>query len=98
MPSGSDNKESAYSARDPGLIPGPGDPLKKAMAPHSSILAQRIPQTEGPGGLTVRGLQRALPTLSPLPATALGQEKWHSSKQRGVRGNLLGAFENGFLH
>ena len=27
------------------------DPLKKGMAPHSSILAWRIPWTEEPGGL-----------------------------------------------
>ena len=28
-----------------------GDPLEKAMAAHSSILAGRIPWTEEPGGL-----------------------------------------------
>ena len=27
------------------------DPLEKGMATHSSILAWRIPWTEGPGGL-----------------------------------------------
>jgi len=26
------------------------DPLEKGMAPHSSILAWKIPWTEGPGG------------------------------------------------
>ena len=30
---------------------GPEDPLEKEMATHSSILAWRIPWTEGPGGL-----------------------------------------------
>ena len=29
---------------------GQKDPLEKGMATHSSILAQRIPQTEAPGG------------------------------------------------
>ena len=30
---------------------GGEDPLEKGMAPHSSILAWRIPWTEEPGGL-----------------------------------------------
>ena len=30
---------------------GQEDPLEKGMATHSSILAQRIPWTEAPGGL-----------------------------------------------
>ena len=30
---------------------GWGDPLEKGVATHSSILARRIPWTEGPGGL-----------------------------------------------
>ena len=34
------------------------DPLEKAMATHSSILAWEIPQTEEPGGLQSMGLQR----------------------------------------
>ena len=33
------------------------DPLKKGMATHSSILAWRIPWTEGPGELQSVGLQ-----------------------------------------
>ena len=32
------------------------DPLEKEMAPHSSILAWRIPWTEEPGGLPFMGL------------------------------------------
>ena len=31
--------------------PGWEDPLEEGMAPHSSILAWRIPWTEEPGGL-----------------------------------------------
>ena len=34
------------------------DPLKADMAPHSSILAWRIPWTEEPCGLQSTGLQR----------------------------------------
>ena len=34
------------------------DPLEKGIAPHSSILAWRIPWTEEPGGLQSMGLQR----------------------------------------
>ena len=54
---GSCGKESAYNAGDLGLIPG--DPLKKGMITHSSILAWRIPWTEKPGRLQSRGSQRA---------------------------------------
>ena len=41
---GSDGKESACNAGDPGSIPGWEDP-------HSSILIWEIPWTEEPGGL-----------------------------------------------
>ena len=37
---------------------GQEDPLEKEMAPHSSILAWRIPWAEEPGGLQSMGLQR----------------------------------------
>ena len=35
------------------------DTVEKGMATHSSILARRIPWTEGPGGLWSMGSQRA---------------------------------------
>ena len=35
------------------------DPLEKEMATHSSILAQRIPWMEEPGGLQFMGLQES---------------------------------------
>ena len=38
--------------------PGWEDALEKGMATHSRILAWRIPQTEGPGGLWSTGSQR----------------------------------------
>ena len=54
-PDGSDSKESAYNAgSNPGLERCPGD----GMATHSSLLAWRIPRTEGPGGLQSMGSQR----------------------------------------
>ena len=37
---------------------GQEDPLKKGMTTHSSVLAQRIPWTEEPGGLWSTGSQR----------------------------------------
>ena len=37
---------------------GGEDPLEEEMATHSSILAQRIPWTEEPGGLQSIGAQR----------------------------------------
>ena len=56
--SGSDGKESAYNAGDPGLIPGSGrSPWRREWLP--SILAWEIPWTEEPGGLQSMGLQRA---------------------------------------
>ena len=36
------------------------EPLEKEMAIHSNILAWRIPQTEGPGGLQSLGSQKEL--------------------------------------
>ena len=37
---------------------GQEDPLEKGIATQSSILAWRLPRTEGPGGLQSMGLQR----------------------------------------
>ena len=37
---------------------GQEDPLEKGMATYSSILAWKIPWTEGPGGLQSTVLQR----------------------------------------
>ena len=39
-------KAYAYSARDPGSIPGSGRSLEQEMATHSSTLAWKIPWTE----------------------------------------------------
>ena len=46
FPGGSDGKESACNAGDPGLIPGSGKiPWRRGMTAHSSI-AQIIPWTK----------------------------------------------------
>ena len=42
------------------------DPLEKRMATHSSILAWRIPWTEGPGRLQFMGFQLSLVTTEQL--------------------------------
>jgi len=39
------------------LFLGGEDPLEEGLAAHSSILAWRIPRTEGPGGLQTMGSQ-----------------------------------------
>ena len=49
---------NAGDGRDPGSILGREDPLEEDMAPHSSILAWRIPWTEEPGGLQSMRSQR----------------------------------------
>ena len=41
-----------------GFIFYQGDKPEKAMAPHSSTLASKIPWTEEPGGLQSMGLHR----------------------------------------
>ena len=58
FPGGSDSKESACNAGDPGSIPGSGRPLEKEMTTHSSILVWRISWTEEPGRLQSMESQR----------------------------------------
>ena len=54
LPGGSEGKESASNAGDPSSVCGQEDPLEKAKATYSSILAW----TEEPGGLQFMGSQR----------------------------------------
>ena len=58
FPGGSEVKASACNAGDQGSIPGSGRSLGKEMAPHSGILAWRVPWTEEPGRLQSMGSQR----------------------------------------
>ena len=76
FPGGSDGKESACNAGDPGSIPGQEDPLEKEMATHSSILAWRIPWTEEPGRLQSMGSQR----VGHDWATSLSLSRWPKSR------------------
>ena len=55
---GSDGKESACSAGDPGSILGLGRSPGEGNGHHSTILAWRIPWTEEPDGLQSMGSQR----------------------------------------
>ena len=63
FPGGSDSKESAYKAGNPGSIPGLEDALEKGMATHSSILAWRIPWT-GAWWAVVHGVAKSQKQLS----------------------------------
>ena len=51
FPGGSDGKQFACNAGDPGSFPDQEVPLEKEMATHSSVVAWRIPGTGEPGGL-----------------------------------------------
>ena len=57
LPGGSDSKESACNAGDPGSVPGSGRSPGEGNGNHSSILAWRIPWREEPGGLQSMGSQ-----------------------------------------
>ena len=54
---GSDSKESACNAGDPGLISGLKRSPGEEKATHSSILACKVPWAEEPEGLPFMGLQ-----------------------------------------
>ena len=56
FPGGSDDKESACNARDPGWIPRSGRSPEEVHGNPPHILAWRIPWTEEPGGATVHGV------------------------------------------
>ena len=51
-------KNPPTNAGDSVSIPRSEGPLEKGMAPHSSILAWKIPGREEPGGLQSMGSQR----------------------------------------
>ena len=50
--------DNGGDVKDMGSIPGQEDPLEEGTETHSSILAWRIPWTEGPGRLLYIELQR----------------------------------------
>ena len=57
-PDGSDSKESAYNAGDPGSIPGSGRSPGEGKGNPLTPVFLRIPWTEEPGGLQSTGSQR----------------------------------------
>ena len=59
---------NARDIRDLCLIPGSGRPPWR-IATHSSILAWRVPWTEGPGGLPSMRLQRVEHDVGDLACT-----------------------------
>ena len=59
FPGGSDVKRLPAMQETPVRFLGQEDPLEKAMAIHSSILAWEIPWTEALGRLQFMGLQTA---------------------------------------
>ena len=58
FPGSSVVKNPPANSGDTGESLGREDPLERAMATHSSILAWEIPWTEKPGGLQSKGSQR----------------------------------------
>ena len=64
FPRGSDDKDSAFNARDPDSIPGWEDSLEKGMATHSRILAWRIPMDRGVWQAPVHGVAKGQTRLS----------------------------------
>ena len=60
-PLGSDGKESACNAGDPGLIPvlGQEDTLEKGMTTHSSILTWRILMDRGAWRATIHRVEKS---------------------------------------
>ena len=64
FPGGSDGKQSACNAREPGSIPQSEDPLEKGMTTRPSILAWEISGTEKRGGLQSMGSQNSQTGLS----------------------------------
>ena len=58
FPGGSDGKESAFSAGDPGLIPGLGRSPGEGNSNPGQYPDWRIPWTEDSGRLQSTGLQR----------------------------------------
>ena len=55
---------NARDIRDAVSIPGQEDPLEEDLATHSSVLAWKMPWTNGSGGLQTMGSQKSWAQLS----------------------------------
>ena len=73
-PGGSDGKEFARNAGDPGSILGLEDPLEKEMVTHTSIPAWEIPWAEEPGRLQSTGSPKSWTRLSDYTTTSGADE------------------------
>ncbi|CAI9164892.1 unnamed protein product [Rangifer tarandus platyrhynchus] len=82
FPGGSEGKESACNAGDPGLIPGSGRSPGGGPGTHSSALAWGIPWTEEPGGVQFMGSQ-SWARLSDFTFTSVGRSEGPSGGSRG---------------
>ena len=75
---GSDGKESACDAGNPGLIVGSGKiPLEKGTATQTSILAWEILWTKDTGGLQSMVLQRVRPNTAINTFLITYLRQWH---------------------
>ena len=65
-PGGTSGEEPACRGHKGGRVRSPGleDPLEEGMAPHSSILAWRIPMDRGAWRAAVHGVARSRARLS----------------------------------
>ena len=73
---------------------GQEDPLEKGMAAHTSILAWRIPWTEGPGRLYSPWGHKEADTTERLTHTHTHtQNKEHSTNQGDIPSRFLFLFE-----
>ena len=82
FPGGASGREPACQRKTQSL--GREDPLEKGMGTHSSILAWRIPRTEGPGGLQSIGCKES-DTTKGLSMHRLhgGKSRWKEKRKRG---------------
>ena len=84
FPGGTTGKQPTCQCRrrrDEGLTQGQEDPLEEGMAPHSSILAWRIPWTEESWGLAEAVAQR--------PAVSVGTWTGHKERWRELQLSVL---------
>ena len=80
-------QEAACNGGDAGLTPGSGRPPGEGSGPHSSILAWRIPRTEGPGGLQSTGsCVRQGWATAPQAGSRLSRRQEAQGYQRGGEG------------
>ena len=64
FPPGSDGKESACNAGDPGSIPGQEDSLKQQMVTHSIFLPRKSHGQRSLVGYTVHGVTKSQTKLN----------------------------------